>query len=67
MYGRKNCAKWVSKFKDSYTDDHHKQSSDWLSVSAETIVKVEQEMLVDRCLIVCRLCRQIPEVSKTRF
>ena len=40
---------------------HDEQRSGWLSVSAETIAKVEQEMLKNRCVTVCELCEWIPQ------
>ena len=46
-------------------DVHDEQRSGLSSVSAETIAKMEQEMLEDRRMTVCELHERIPEVSKS--
>ena len=47
------------------TDVHDEQRSGWPSVLAETIAKVEQEMLEDRHVTVRKLCKWNPEMSKS--
>ena len=49
------------------TDVHDEQHSGQLSISSKTIAKVEQEqeMLEDRCVIIRKLCKRIPEASKS--
>ena len=46
-------------------DIRDEQSSGRPLVSAETIAKVEQEMLEDQHVTVCELSERIPEVSKS--
>ena len=57
----KNMQKWVREFMYKITDVHDEQHS----VLADTVAKVEQEMVEDRCVTVCELCERIPEVSKS--
>ena len=57
----KNVQKWVREFMYGSTDVHDEQCSGRPSVLAETIAKVEQEMLEYRRVTVRELCVWIPE------
>ena len=61
----KNMRKWVREFMYGRTDVHDELRCGLPSVSAKIIAKVEQEMLEDRRVTVCELCKWIPEVSKS--
>ena len=66
-YGCQKLVKGVREFMYGCTNVHNKQHSDGSSVSTETIAKVEQEqeMLEDWCVTVCKLCKRIPQISKS--